>query len=172
MLFVLAMDPLQKLIELAARKEFLKQILPRVAKLRCSLYADDATLFANPDRGELQHVNQLLDLFGNCSGLQINMSKTEALVDFPGKICMFPGKYLSFPLYTRRLRRVDIQPLLDKIGGRLPGWKGESLSSAGRDLGEICINRSTNLPRDSVPGIKVAHKANRLNEKEFLMEGR
>ena len=26
-----------------------------------------------------------------------------------------------------------MQPLLDKIGNRLPGWKGEMLSSAGRE---------------------------------------
>jgi hypothetical protein len=51
----------------------------------------------------------------------------EALIDFPGKIGKFPGKYLGLPLHTRKLRRVDVQPLLDKIGGRIPGWKGKCL---------------------------------------------
>jgi hypothetical protein len=36
-------------------------------------------------------------------------------------------------LHTRKLRRIDIQPLIDKIGTRLPGWKGKFLSSAGRE---------------------------------------
>jgi hypothetical protein len=52
---------------------------------------------------------------------------TEALIDFPSKIGKFPGKYLGLPLHTRKLRHVDVQPLLDKIGGRIPGWKGKYL---------------------------------------------
>lgn len=57
----------------------------------------------------------------------------ETLVDFPGEIGKFPGKYLGLPLHTRKLRRVDVQPLLDKIGTRIPGWKGKLLSMAGRE---------------------------------------
>jgi hypothetical protein len=57
----------------------------------------------------------------------------ETLVDFPGKIGKFPGKYQGLPLHTRKLRRVDVQPLLDKIGTRIPGWKGKLLSMAGRE---------------------------------------
>ena len=58
---------------------------------------------------------------------------SDALIDFPGKVSSFPGKYLGLPLHTRQLRRVDVQPLLDKIGNRLSGWKGKMLSSAGRE---------------------------------------
>jgi hypothetical protein len=58
---------------------------------------------------------------------------SDALADFPRKVSSFPGKYLGLPLHTRKLRRVDDQPLIDKIGGRLPGWKGKMLSSAGRE---------------------------------------
>jgi hypothetical protein len=57
----------------------------------------------------------------------------EVLPAFPGKISSFPGKYLGLPLHIRKLRRIDVQPLMDKIGARLPGWKGKFLSSAGRE---------------------------------------
>jgi hypothetical protein len=57
----------------------------------------------------------------------------EALRDFPGKVGKFLGKYLGIPLHTRQLKRVEVQPLLDKIGGRIPGWKGKLLSMAGRE---------------------------------------
>lgn len=57
----------------------------------------------------------------------------EALEDFLGKIGKFPGKYLGLPLHICKLRRVDVQPLLDKIGGRIPGWKGKLLSMARRE---------------------------------------
>lgn len=58
---------------------------------------------------------------------------SNKLRDFPGKISSFPGKYLGLPLHTRKLRRVEVQPLIDKIGKRLPGWKGKMLTLAGRE---------------------------------------
>jgi hypothetical protein len=133
MLFIIAIDPLHILIDLAARRDLLHPILPWGATMRCSLYADDASIFANPERMELFRLNQILNLFGNCSWLRVNLNKTEifpircdeetlseALSDFPGKIGNFPGKYLDLPLHTRKLRWVDVYPLIDKLGGRLP----------------------------------------------------
>lgn len=58
---------------------------------------------------------------------------SQALVNFPGKISSFPGKYLGLLLHTLKLRRVDVQPIIGKIGNRLPGWKGKLLSLAGRE---------------------------------------
>jgi hypothetical protein len=152
MLFILAIDPLHKMIETAATRGLLQPILPRAAKLRCSLYADDAAIFANPDRMELYNINTILKIFGDCSGLHVNLNKTEifpircsdeliseALSDFPGKICKFPGKYLGLPLHTRKLRRIEFQPLLDKIEGRLQGWKGKLMSLAGRETLVKCV---------------------------------
>ena len=40
---------------------------------------------------------------------------------------------MGLPLHTRKLRRVEIQPLIDKIGSRLPGWQGKLLSTARRE---------------------------------------
>ena len=83
---------------------------------------------------------------GECSGLKINIAKTEIfpiridssmvsqiLQNFPGKICKFLGKYLGPPLHIRKLRKVEVQPLIDKIGARLPVWTGRFLSTAGRE---------------------------------------
>jgi hypothetical protein len=146
LLFILAIDPLQRIIQMAAQRGVLKPVLPKTAHLRCSLYADDAAIFADPSAAELQRLYKVLTFFGECSGLRINISKTEIfpirlqdqlvsqlLVNFPGKICKFPGKYLGLPLHIRKLRRIEVQPLIDKIGARLPGWKGKFLSTAGRE---------------------------------------
>lgn len=57
----------------------------------------------------------------------------QLLQNFPGKICKFQGKYLGLPLHVRKLRRVEVQPLIDKIGASLQGWKGRFLSTAGRE---------------------------------------
>lgn len=82
--------------------------------------------------------------FGDCSGLKVNISKIEIfpirlnesmvhqlIQNFPDKICKFLGKNLGLPLHVRKLRRVDVQPLIDKIGYR--GGKVVScLSTAGK----------------------------------------
>jgi hypothetical protein len=134
LLFILAIDPLQHIIEMAAQKGVLKPVLAKSAQLRCSLYADDAAIFADPSSAELQRLYRILDFFGECSGLKVNISKTEIypiglqdsvipqlIHNFPGKICKFLGKYLGLPLHIRKLRKIEVQPLLDKIGARLPG---------------------------------------------------
>jgi hypothetical protein len=146
LLFILAIDPLQRIIEIAAQKGILRPILPKAANLRCSLYADDAAIFANPSALELDHLYTLLNFFGDCSGLKINISKTEVfpiqvdsnsitqlLQNFLRKICKFPRKYLGLPLHIRKLRKIEVQPLIDKIGARLPGWKGKLLSTSRRE---------------------------------------
>jgi hypothetical protein len=99
----------------------------------------------NPLKDELQAISSILDCFGKASGLITNMIKTEVfpvrcdevdLVDilagFPAKVATFPGKYLGLPLHFRRLRKVDLQPLIDKIAGKLPGWMGKNLARPGR----------------------------------------
>jgi hypothetical protein len=121
-------------------------VLPKAAKLRCSLYADDAALFANPTATELSNLQKILQFFGDCSSLKVNMNKTEIfpirlqadlvptlITNFLGKISVFPGRYLGLPLHTRKLRKIKVQPLVDKIGARLPGWKGKFLTTAGRE---------------------------------------
>lgn len=55
------------------------------------------------------------------------------LQNINGKIRKFPGKYLGLPLHIRKLRRIEVQSRIDKIGSRLPGWKGRLLSTAGRE---------------------------------------
>lgn len=44
----------------------------------------------------------------------------------------FPIKYLGIPLHHQKLRREDLQPLVDKILKRIAGWRGKLLSYAGR----------------------------------------
>jgi hypothetical protein len=76
-LFILAIDPLQRIIEAAAQRGMLKPVLPKAAKLRCSLYVDDAAISAYPENTELDNLLRILNFFGECSGLKINISKTE-----------------------------------------------------------------------------------------------
>jgi hypothetical protein len=44
----------------------------------------------------------------------------------------FPFKYLGVPLHYEKLRREDIQPVVDKVIDRIPDWQGRLLSYAAR----------------------------------------
>lgn len=103
LLFILAIHPLQRLVEIAAQRGVLQLVLPRAANLKCSLYADDVAIFAAPTPSDLRCLQKILSFFTECSGLKINFSKTEILLirmenisieqvlqNFPGRICKFP----------------------------------------------------------------------------------
>jgi hypothetical protein len=39
---------------------------------------------------------------------------------------------LGLPLHIKKPRRMDFVPLLDKVGGKLLGWKGKLMTKAAR----------------------------------------
>jgi hypothetical protein len=101
--------------------------------------------FVNPIKDEIHAISAILICFGKASGLVTNLANSEVfavrcgdidlndlLAGFPAKIMAFPGKYLGPPLHFCRLRKVDIQPLIDKITGKLSGWFGKNLARPGR----------------------------------------
>lgn len=139
------MEPLQRLLHLASDSGSLSPINNRMACLRASMYAGDAAVFLKPIKEDVEAVSQILDVFGHVSGLVTNRFKCAVYpvrcdnVDVPDvmdafqcPIQSFPCKYLGLPLHLRQLRRVEVQPLVDKIAKRLPTWQGKFLSRAGR----------------------------------------
>ncbi|WVZ50494.1 hypothetical protein U9M48_001740, partial [Paspalum notatum var. saurae] len=75
---------------------------------------------------------RIQDLFGEARGLTTNFNKSTAvpirctginhadvLSGLPVKGASFPLKYLGLPLSLTRLKRVDFQPLIDKISAKL-----------------------------------------------------
>jgi hypothetical protein len=77
MLFILAMEPLQKLIKGAEEAGIFSNLFQGRRRFRCSLYADDVAIFIKPDQLELQALKKILNAFGDCSGLHINLQKTD-----------------------------------------------------------------------------------------------
>ena len=103
MLFLLAMEPLQKMIAMASADGLLTPLSHQATSLRTSLYADDAALFVNPIREEIAATQRILLRFGEISGLMNNLGKCmafkircndeehgEVLQDFEGKEGLFP----------------------------------------------------------------------------------
>jgi hypothetical protein len=144
MLFILAIDPLQRILDLALDNGILTPLPLASMKLRTSLYADDAAIFIAPKREDLLAVKDILQTFGQATNLVTNFDKSSIhsircehldlqniLEPFPGACKGFPCRYLGLQLHTRALQKVHVQPLIEKVGKHLPGWKGRLLNRAG-----------------------------------------
>jgi hypothetical protein len=145
LLLILAIDPLNQLLQLATDRGLLSPLYARTARFRLSMYADDAVIFIRPTKDDVDNLCDLLANFGAVTGLQTNLQKTtvsaiscsrinieEIQTGFPIARAHFPIKYLGLPLSTKRLRKVDFQPQIDKAASKLSAWYGRNLTQAGR----------------------------------------
>jgi hypothetical protein len=102
MLFIIVMDPLQRLLHLAVERGVLNQILPRSQGIKASLYADDATIFIRPTKHDVAVLKEILEMFGEASGLRANIQKSEVFLiscndlDLEETLDGFPAKVSSF----------------------------------------------------------------------------
>jgi hypothetical protein len=73
----------------------------------------------------------------------INLNEEETQMYsriFCFKLGAFPFKYLGVPLHHEKLRREDIQPVVDKIIKRITGWQDRLMSYGARlELLKACI---------------------------------
>jgi hypothetical protein len=144
MLFILAMEALNALIEKADATGLLQNLNQRAIHSRASFYADDVVVFLSHCQMDLTVFKDILRLFGEASGLHSNIEKCQVthmrcdqdhkdLVQqiFPCQTAEFPCKYLGVLLHYRKLCKHDVQPIVDAVGSCIPIWKGGLLSKAG-----------------------------------------
>ncbi|KAM0841276.1 hypothetical protein ACQ4PT_059121 [Festuca glaucescens] len=79
LLFVIATDVLAALFDLADRLGTLKRNPNLLPSSRISLYADDVVIFAEPEIDELTSIKQMLNCFGEASGVFTNFSKSSII---------------------------------------------------------------------------------------------
>lgn len=80
MLFILVMDVLNSLIQLASSDNLLLPIAGQGPWPRISLYADNVITFLKPELLDLSVVRDLLHCFGAVSRLKTNLLKSSAIV--------------------------------------------------------------------------------------------
>jgi hypothetical protein len=110
-------------------------------------YADDTLLFLKNDPRVALNLRWILTCFEQISGMRVNFHKSELipinmdtdetqpfLEIFQCVMGGFPVKYLGIPLHYDRLRREDLQPLIENILKRITGWRGKLLSSAAKRI--------------------------------------
>ena len=145
MLFILVMDVLNWMVTRASEAGLLQPLSTRPIQHRISLYADDVAIFFRPVASDINLTLQLLNLFGDASGLKTNVQKSNVLPIqcsnddlatlqdlLPCEVLNFPCKYLGLPLSIKKLTKEQFQPIIDEIADQLPGWKADLMTRAGR----------------------------------------
>ncbi|KAM0857846.1 hypothetical protein ACQ4PT_048211 [Festuca glaucescens] len=110
-----------------------------------SLYADDVVVFAKPSKMEAMAIRDILECFGSASGLLVNYAKSstapircddhlvqEVTSVLRCPVAVLPCKYLGLPLSLSKLRKQEVQPILDRLANKLSSWKAKLLSKDGR----------------------------------------
>lgn len=185
LLFVLAIDPLQRILEMAATTGLFHKIRGRGVLLRTSLYADDAAIFMAPIKRDIDHLSNILRLFGDVTGLATNFHKSsvipircghinlsDILQNLPAARGSFPMKYLGLPLSVWRLRKVDFQFLEDKAAAKLVPWDGQNITSMGRTalVKSVLASQAIYFITTLVVPTSTLKNLNKL-ERAFLWEG-
>jgi hypothetical protein len=146
MIFLLAMEPMHLLFKKAHYVKLLEKLRLNCDTCKVSLYADDDVIFIQSNEHELKVTNHILKIFADASGLVTNISKThyypircdgvdlEFMSQANRAISSFSCTYLGLPHNIRKPTRVEIQPLIQKITNRLPGWQRNFFSYPGREL--------------------------------------
>lgn len=145
LLFILCIDPLHRVLEAAIRTSRLSTMPGVSARMRTNLYINVAVIFINPVREEMDMLLDLLERFGDATGLRVNLAKSSAipircndidlcniLQNFGGRTAALPTTYLGLHISIRRLRLVHLQFILDRIRARLASWKCRLMPMAGR----------------------------------------
>jgi hypothetical protein len=72
MLFVIGMEVLTAMVTKAANEQIWRNLTGILPLQRISIYADDVVMFLSPVREELWAVKEMMQIFGEASGLKVN----------------------------------------------------------------------------------------------------
>uniref|UniRef100_A0A2N9FWA0 Reverse transcriptase domain-containing protein n=1 Tax=Fagus sylvatica TaxID=28930 RepID=A0A2N9FWA0_FAGSY len=108
------------------------------------LFADDSILFCDATLQHLMYIQLVLTFFEAVTGLRVNLSKSEmvpvgdvpnlwVLADIMGcRIGSLSMCYLGMPLGANFKSKIVWNSILEKMEGKLAGWKSLYLSKGGR----------------------------------------
>ncbi|XP_056697578.1 uncharacterized protein [Spinacia oleracea] len=172
-LYVICMERLAHLIEKAVDLQVWRPVKasrngPSISNLA---FADDLILFAEATVDQAMIMYECLDQFCGASGSKISHAKSRVFfssnteAEIKKDICDALnitetddlGVYLGVPTINGRSSKKEYQFLVDRINGKLAGWKSKMISMAGRaTLVQSCLSpmpyyamQTTKLPRST-----------------------
>jgi hypothetical protein len=146
-LFNFVVDVFSKMLLKGGNEVLIRGLCPHFVPggVVCLQYDDDTLLFLEKSKSIATDMKWFLTCFEQISGMRINYHKSELipinveveecatfLETFGCVLGSFPIKYLGIPLHYEKLKREDLQPLIDSLLGRLAGWRGKFLSSTAK----------------------------------------
>lgn len=142
MLLILVMDVVTFLMTKASEENLIAT--RRALQHRVSLYADDVVMFLRPKAADITITLDILQAFGDASGLKTNVQKSnvypiqcgdhqrDVIQLLPCEVSDFPCRYLGLPLSLRKLTKQQVQHIIDRIPDQLPWWKADLMTRFGR----------------------------------------
>jgi hypothetical protein len=114
---------------------------------------DDTILFSSCDTLQLSNLKNILMLFERVIGMKIIFHKSECIAMIVDEsrahevahilncpMGSLPFRYLRVLLHFEKLKREDMQLIMDKLIRRIPGWRGRLLAYSSRlVLIKICL---------------------------------
>ncbi|RVW55793.1 LINE-1 retrotransposable element ORF2 protein [Vitis vinifera] len=186
-LFTLVADVLSRLMIRAEETGITEGFLVGRDRTRVSLlqFADDTIFFSKASLDLLQNLKIILLVFGQVSGLKINLEKSTisgintrqemlsslALV-LECRVSEWPLSYLGLPLGGNPKTIGFWDPVVERISRRLDGWKKAYLSLGGRiTLIQSCLSHipSYFLSLFKIP-VSIASKIEKM-QRDFLWSG-
>jgi hypothetical protein len=144
---ILIMDILEIMFNKAEDAGLLQQLSSRKRLQQISMYADDVVLFLHPTTSDISVTLDILQLFGDASGVYNNAHKSnifpikcpkETLLEvqtlLPCGIAAFLCRYLGLPLSLRKFSRQHFQPFVEKVDDQLPNRKADLMTTARRRI--------------------------------------
>ncbi|KAG7559686.1 Reverse transcriptase domain [Arabidopsis thaliana x Arabidopsis arenosa] len=148
-LFVLCLERLCHMIDRSiAVKDWKPICLSQGGGARLShiCFADDLILFAEASVAQIRVIRRVLEKFCVASGQKVSLEKSkkffsenvsrelgEMISNESGiKATKELGKYLGMPILQKRINKDTFGEVLERVTSKLAGWKGRSLSFAGR----------------------------------------
>jgi hypothetical protein len=117
-------------------------------------YADDTLLFMSSGGRCIRNLRVILSLFEKVSRMKINFHKSEIiplnlepesvheishLLHCP--VGSLPFSYLGVPIHFERLRRGDLQPVINKLIKKIAGWRDRLMAYSSRlTLIKTCLS--------------------------------
>ena len=149
-LFLLCTEGLHGLISQVANQEEIKgySLCKNSPRLTHILFANDSLLFCRATIQECQKILDILEVYGKCSGQQINRNKTTIFFskatyeDIRNQIKTALGvpeiiqyeKYLGLLSLVGRNKKASFNYIKERVWKKLQGCKEKLLSQAGRDV--------------------------------------
>lgn len=132
LLFVLAAELLQILVNKASSQGLLKAPIPQDEnEFPIIQYADDTLLILQVDAGQLFFLKALLNSYETASGLKVNYTKSQMIPinvsserkhlahTFGCQVGSLPFTYLGLPMGTTKPRIDDLSPIMDRVERKL-----------------------------------------------------